>query len=86
MVGDRYLTDVVFGNRLGMLTVRPTPFTSAGEPKAVLLVCGEAAALAAARRLGPVAARLGPAGWVSVTGGAAAAAAAVVWAGQAGCW
>ena len=26
MVGDRYMTDVVFGNRLGMLTIRPTPF------------------------------------------------------------
>lgn len=37
MVGDRYLTDVVFGNRNGMLTVRPAPFTSQGEPKAVLL-------------------------------------------------
>lgn len=40
MVGDRYLTDVVFGNRNGMLTVRPAPFTSQGEPKAVLLVRG----------------------------------------------
>lgn len=38
MIGDRYLTDVVFGNRNGMLTIRPEPFTSAGEPKAVLLV------------------------------------------------
>lgn len=38
MVGDRYLTDVVFGNRNGMLTIRPAPFTSRGEPKAVLLV------------------------------------------------
>ncbi|KAI7842791.1 hypothetical protein COHA_003537 [Chlorella ohadii] len=37
MVGDRYLTDVVFGNRNGMLTIRPAPFTSKGEPKAVLL-------------------------------------------------
>ncbi|KAL4854406.1 putative phosphatidylglycerophosphatase [Chlorella vulgaris] len=37
MVGDRYLTDVVFGNRNGMLTIRPAPFTSRGEPKAVLL-------------------------------------------------
>lgn len=26
MVGDRYMTDVVFGNRLGMLTIRPMPF------------------------------------------------------------
>lgn len=40
MVGDRFLTDVVFGNRNGMLTVRPAPFTSKGEPKAVLLVRG----------------------------------------------
>ena len=38
MVGDRYLTDVVFGNRNGMLTIRPAPFTAKGEPKAVLLV------------------------------------------------
>jgi phosphatidylglycerophosphatase GEP4 len=35
MVGDRYLTDIVFGNRLGMFTVRPEPYTSVGEPKAV---------------------------------------------------
>jgi phosphatidylglycerophosphatase GEP4 len=35
MVGDRYLTDIAFGNRLGMLTVRPKPFTRAGEPSAV---------------------------------------------------
>jgi HAD superfamily phosphatase (TIGR01668 family) len=26
MVGDRYMTDIVFGNRLGMLTIRPMPF------------------------------------------------------------
>ncbi|GAX83062.1 hypothetical protein CEUSTIGMA_g10488.t1 [Chlamydomonas eustigma] len=37
MVGDRYLTDVVFGNRLGMLTVRPSPLTTQGEPFGVLL-------------------------------------------------
>lgn len=37
MVGDRYLTDVVFGNRNRMLTIRPAPFTSEGEPRAVLL-------------------------------------------------
>jgi phosphatidylglycerophosphatase GEP4 len=35
MVGDRYLTDVAYGNRLGMLTVRMAPYTSAGEPAAV---------------------------------------------------
>ena len=38
MVGDRYLTDVVFGNRNGMLTIRPAPFTAAGEPMAVAAV------------------------------------------------
>lgn len=38
MVGDRFLTDVVFGNRNGMLTIRPAPFTSKGEPRAVLMV------------------------------------------------
>jgi len=38
MVGDRYLTDVVYGNRLGLLTVRPAPITAAGEPRAVRLV------------------------------------------------
>ncbi|KAG1666437.1 hypothetical protein FOA52_015107 [Chlamydomonas sp. UWO 241] len=36
MVGDRYLTDVVFGNRLGMLTVRAAPFARDGEPAGVL--------------------------------------------------
>lgn len=35
MVGDRYMTDVVFGNRLGMLTIRPEPFTWSGEPQTV---------------------------------------------------
>jgi phosphatidylglycerophosphatase GEP4 len=37
MVGDRYLTDVAFGNRLGMLTVRVDPVekTGRGEPRAV---------------------------------------------------
>lgn len=35
MIGDRYLTDVAFGNRLGMLTIRQKPFTSSGEPVAV---------------------------------------------------
>ena len=38
MVGDRYLTDVVWGNRHGMATVRVTPLTSKGEPPGVLLV------------------------------------------------
>lgn len=34
-VGDRYLTDVVFGNRHGMLTIRVAPLTSKGEPPTV---------------------------------------------------
>lgn len=38
MVGDRYLTDVVYGNRLGMFTVRVAPFTEAGEPVVVRAV------------------------------------------------
>lgn len=37
MVGDRYMTDVVFGNRLGMLTIRPRPFTTKGEKATVLM-------------------------------------------------
>lgn len=35
MIGDRYLTDVVYGNRHGMLTVRCAPFTEAGESTAI---------------------------------------------------
>ena len=31
MVGDRYLTDVLFGNRLGMLTARPEPLLPAKD-------------------------------------------------------
>jgi hypothetical protein len=38
MVGDRFLTDVAFGNRLGMLTIRPQPFTKVGEPTMVKFV------------------------------------------------
>lgn len=34
-IGDRYLTDVVFGNRHGMLTIRVTPLTFEGEPPTV---------------------------------------------------
>jgi phosphatidylglycerophosphatase GEP4 len=34
-IGDRYLTDVVFGNRHGMLTIRVAPLTSKGEPTTV---------------------------------------------------
>lgn len=33
MVGDRYLTDVVYGNRHGMLTIRTQPFTLQGAAK-----------------------------------------------------
>jgi phosphatidylglycerophosphatase GEP4 len=36
-IGDRYLTDVVFGNRHGMLTIRVAPLTRQGEPVGVLL-------------------------------------------------
>ncbi|KAG0579761.1 hypothetical protein KC19_4G121600 [Ceratodon purpureus] len=32
MVGDRYFTDVVFGNNNGLLTIRPAPLTTIGEP------------------------------------------------------
>lgn len=35
MVGDRYLTDIAFGNRLKMLTIRQKPYTNQGEPSAV---------------------------------------------------
>ena len=35
MIGDRYLTDIVYGNRHGMLTIRPSPLTREGEPQAV---------------------------------------------------
>mmetsp|Transcript_49367 Transcript_49367/g.91905 ORF Transcript_49367/g.91905 Transcript_49367/m.91905 type:complete len:259 (+) Transcript_49367:266-1042(+) len=31
MIGDRYFTDVVYGNLHGMLTIRPAPFTDDGE-------------------------------------------------------
>lgn len=33
MVGDRCFTDVVFGNRHGMLTICPEPITLDGEPQ-----------------------------------------------------
>jgi len=35
MVGDRLLTDMVYGNRLGMLTIMPEPITTQGEPVTV---------------------------------------------------
>ncbi|KAF5840080.1 mitochondrial PGP phosphatase-domain-containing protein [Dunaliella salina] len=37
MVGDRFLTDVVFGNRHGMMTIRPEPLTTQNEPLGVRL-------------------------------------------------
>jgi len=36
-VGDRYLTDVVFGNKSGMFTIRCEPFDTSKESKAILL-------------------------------------------------
>ena len=38
MIGDRYLTDVVYGNRHGLLTIRPAPLAVKGEPQVVQLV------------------------------------------------
>ena len=38
MIGDRYLTDVVYGNRHGLLTIRPAPLAVKGEPQMVQLV------------------------------------------------
>ena len=56
MVGDRYLTDIVYGNRHGMLTVRPAPVTAAGEPRAVRVARRvEDLLVARARRKGVVA-------------------------------
>ena len=37
MVGDRYLTDVVYGNRHGMLTVHCSALSTEGEPTTVRL-------------------------------------------------
>ena len=37
MVGDRYLTDVVYGNRHGMLTIRTVPFRPASDKLVVRL-------------------------------------------------
>lgn len=39
-VGDRYFTDVVYGNRNGLLTIRPAPLTLQGEPFIVQQVGG----------------------------------------------
>ena len=38
MVGDRYLTDIVYGNRNGLLTIRPSPLTMKGDPSVVRMV------------------------------------------------
>jgi phosphatidylglycerophosphatase GEP4 len=38
MIGDRYLTDVVYGNSNGLMTIRPAPLTLEGEPTTVRLV------------------------------------------------
>ncbi|KAK3249831.1 hypothetical protein CYMTET_40760 [Cymbomonas tetramitiformis] len=38
MIGDRYFTDVVYGNRNGMLTIRPAPFTTEGESTVIKTV------------------------------------------------
>ena len=43
MVGDRYLTDIVYGNRHGMLTIRPRPLTAEGENLSVRWVSVSAA-------------------------------------------
>lgn len=37
MVGDRYLTDIVFGNRHHMFTIRVAPLVDGGEPVGVAL-------------------------------------------------
>lgn len=50
MIGDRYLTDVVYGNRNGMFSVCVAPIQQAGETAAVKLV--RSAATPDALRLG----------------------------------
>ena len=37
MVGDRFLTDIVYGNKNGMLTVHTAPLATDGEPATVRL-------------------------------------------------
>lgn len=39
VVGDRYFTDVLFGNRMGALTVKTDIITPIGENFAVKMVC-----------------------------------------------
>lgn len=38
MVGDRYLTDIVYGNKHNMLTIYVEPFDVHGEPFGVKIV------------------------------------------------
>eukprot|EP01124_Arcella_intermedia_P028017 TRINITY_DN5606_c0_g1_i4.p1 TRINITY_DN5606_c0_g1~~TRINITY_DN5606_c0_g1_i4.p1 ORF type:complete len:178 (-),score=41.29 TRINITY_DN5606_c0_g1_i4:78-611(-) len=38
MIGDRYATDIVFGNLNGMLTIHTKPFTSKGENQVVKMI------------------------------------------------
>ncbi len=45
MIGDRYLTDIVFGNRNGLLSVRVAPIELRGETAAVSLVRARLAGL-----------------------------------------
>lgn len=39
VVGDRYFTDILFGNRMGAYTIKTDVITSDGENFAVKLVC-----------------------------------------------
>jgi len=53
LVGDRFATDVLFGNRHGMLTVRVAPLQPAADVPAVRVArAAELALVAAARRSG----------------------------------
>jgi phosphatidylglycerophosphatase GEP4 len=47
MIGDRLLTDIVYGNRHGMLTIRTAPLTNRGEPTVVRLARRLEAAMSA---------------------------------------
>ncbi len=56
-IGDRYLTDIVFGNRHGMLTVRVAPMTLEGEPPGAcrchrVILIGRGAPLSGMRQTG----------------------------------
>ena len=51
MVGDRLLTDVVFGNMNGMMTVHVRPLTLVGDNKVVLCACACACARVSVRAL-----------------------------------